>query len=301
MEFTHLSGKTVVVTGGSDGVGKAAVEAFVVAGANVVIIGRNEAKTAAAAHAIMTRTGRRAVTWEIADLSRRDSVIDVAARLRARLPCINVLVNNAGAIFLDRQMTADGFERTFALNHLHYFLLTLLLLDRLAAAAASGAPARVVCVSSRAHVNARLNLDDLQLEHGYSGWRAYANSKLCNILFTQALARRLDPSKCVVQAMHPGLVSTRFATNNGAIGRVLRRLMDVVSITSAAGADTLVWLADADDARVDSGSYWVKRKRTMPSTAARNHEYAERLWHQSTSLSTIDADALIMTARMSRP
>jgi len=301
MEFTHLAGKTVVVTGGSDGVGKAAVEAFVIAGASVVMIGRNEAKTAAAAHSIMSRTGRRAVTWEIADLSRHDAVTEVAARLRARLSRIDVLVNNAGAMFLDRQVTADGLEQTFALNHLHYFSLTLLLLDRLAAAATVDAPARVICVSSRAHMNARLNLDDLQLERGYGGWRAYANSKLCNILFTQALARRLDPTRCVVHAMHPGVVSTRFATNNGTVGRVLRRLMDVVSISPAAGADTVVWLADADDARIDSGAYWVKRTRTTPSTAARNHEYAERLWQQSAALSTLDADALIMAARVSRP
>ncbi len=300
MDFTHLAGKTVVVTGGSDGVGKAAVEAFVVAGATVVMIGRNEAKTAAAAHSIMSRTGRRAVTWEIGDLSRQDAVVDVAERLRARLPRIDVLCNNAGAMFLDRQLTADGLERTFALNHLQYFSLTLLLLDRLVPAATAGSPARVICVSSRAHTHARLNLDDLQLTRGYGGWRAYANSKLCNILFTQALARRVDPTKCVVHAMHPGVVSTRFATNNGAVGRVLRRLMDVVSITPAAGADTLVWLADADEARVDSGAYWLKRKRTMPSTAARNSDYAERLWYQSAILSQIDADTRIAAAGVSR-
>ena len=140
-----------------------------------------------------------------------DAVAALAERLRGRHPVIHVLANNAGALFLDRETTADGVERTLALNHLAYVQLTLALLDPLLAAARPGAPARVLCVSSRAHENARVDVDDLSLARGYGGWRAYANSKLCNIWFAQGLAQRLDPSLVVAHSLHPGVVRTRFA------------------------------------------------------------------------------------------
>ena len=291
-----LVGKTVVVTGASDGIGKAAVRAFVDAGASVMMIGRNEAKTAAAASRIMSESGRRVITWEIADLSRQDAVRDLAHRLRSRVPTIDILVNNAGALFLERAVTADGLERTFALNHLNYFTLTLLLLNQLAAAAKPDAPVRIINVSSRAHRAARLNLDDPQLVHGYGGWRAYSNSKLCNILFTDALARRMNPLQIVAHSMHPGVVSTRFASNNGARGRLLRRVMDWVSVTPEQGADTIVWLASASEALSGSGYYWEKRARQTPSATARDEQVAERLWNMSASLAHIDADRLVAEA-----
>ena len=282
-----------MLTGASDGIGRAAARAWVERGASVVMIGRNEAKTAAAASSIMSATGRRAVTWEIADLSRQDAVREVASRLRDRLSRIDVLANNAGAIFLDHGVTSEGMERTFALNHLAYFTLTLLLLDRVAASALPGSPARVINVSSRAHENAYLDTDDLQMTQGYGGWRAYANSKLCNILFTRALARRLDPARVVVHAMHPGVVTTRFATNNGPMGRLMRRAMDVVAVDAERGADTLVWLAECEEARTTTGDYWVKRQRRTPSRSARDPETAEELWNRSARLAGLDADALV--------
>ncbi len=303
-----LEGKTVVVTGASDGIGKAAVRAYVAAGASVVMVGRNEAKTAAAAHSILsniggpsgtasgTASGRRPITWEIADLSRQDAVHDLADRLVARLPRIDVLANNVGALFLERAVTPDGFERTFALNHLSYFTLTLRLLPTLVAASRPGAPARVLSVSSRAHKNAHPALDDLQLERSFSGWTQYANSKLYNIWFTRALARRLDPLRVVAQAMHPGVVSSRFATNNGGMGRLLRRAMDLVSVTPLEGADTLVWLSYAPDAREGSGDYWVKRRRVTPSRTARDDARAELLWTTTSQLTGLDADQLIRDA-----
>lgn len=291
-----LVGKTVVVTGASDGIGKAAVRAFVDAGAMVMMIGRNEAKTSAAASRIMSESGRRAIMWEIADLSRQDAVRDLAQRLRSRVPTIDILVNNAGAVFLDRAVTAEGLERTFALNHLNYFTLTLLLLNQISAAATKHSPARIINVSSGAHRAARLDLNDLQLVHGYGGWRAYANSKLCNVLFTHALVRRLDPSYVVAHAMHPGMVSTRMATNNGARGRFLRRMMDLVSISPEQGADTILWLATAADALTTSGDYWEKRKRVPPSASARDDVLADRVWRASETLAHIDADQLIVEA-----
>jgi len=299
---THpsLAGKTIVVTGASDGIGQAAVRAYAAAGASVIMIGRNEAKTAAAANAIRRSLGNAAdlpvISWEIADLSRQAEVHAVADRVMARAPRIDVLANNVGAIFLDRELTPDGFERTFALNHLSYVTLTLRLLAPLLAASRPGAPSRVLTVSSRAHENASPVLDDLQRERDFGGWSQYANSKLYNIWFTRALARRLDPTRLVTQALHPGVVRTRFATNNGRMGGLLRRVMDVVSVTPEQGADTLVWLSHADDALAGSGDYWVKRRRTSPSRTARDDARAEQLWTRTSQLTGLDADQFIRDA-----
>ncbi|MBL0173075.1 MAG: SDR family NAD(P)-dependent oxidoreductase [Gemmatimonadaceae bacterium] len=289
-----------MITGASDGIGRAAVHAFAAAGARVIMVGRNEAKTVAAARAIMGETGSRRVDWEIADLSRQEAVRDLALRLRQRAPRIDVLVNNAGAVFLERELTAEGFERTFALNHLAYFSLTLLLLESLSSAASPGHPSRVVCVASRAHRDAHLRVDDLQSERGYAGWRAYANSKLANVLFARALATRLDPARIVVHAMHPGVVSTRFGVNNGRRGRLMRRIMDVVSIGPDAGADTLVWLSTADAPGHSSGDYWVKRARIDPSEAALDDTLGQSLWVHSAALSHLDPDALIAASGAAR-
>ena len=293
----RFDGQVVIVTGASDGIGRAAVRRYAAEGARVVMVGRNEAKTRAAAHAIMSETGRRDITVEIADLSRQDAVRDLAARLLAAHPRIHVLANNAGAMFLERRETVDRLERTFALNHLSYFTLALLLLPALYRAAAPGAPARIVNVSSRAHENARPDLDDLQLAQGFGGWRAYANSKLFNIWFTRSLSRHLDATRVVTHALHPGVVRTRFATNNGRMGRLLRGLMDVVSITPDEGADTLVWLSGAPEAARTTGQYWRTRRERTPSRTARRDDWADTLWHRSAALAGLDADALTAQAR----
>ena len=295
-----LTGRTIIVTGASDGIGRACSRALAAAGATVVMIGRNEAKTVAAARAIMAETGSRSVNWEIANLLGQEAVHDLARRLQDRWPRADTLVNNAGALFLERQVTPEGLERTFALNHLAYFTLTLLLLPTLAASATPGHAARVVNVASRSHRDARLRLDDLQNEHQYAGWRAYSNSKLCNLLFTRALAHRLDPAKVVVHALHPGVVSTRFAVNNGRRGRLMRRVMDVVSIDAVAGADTMVWLCVDDAALSTSGDYWVKRARIDPSPAALDASLAESLGSASADLADLDADALVAASGAAR-
>lgn len=290
---TPIRGQTVVITGASDGIGRAAARALVIAGAHVVMIGRNEAKTAAAARALMSETGSRTVTWDIADLSRTEAVRELAARLSVRYPQIHVLINNAGAVFMEHQRTADGIERTFALNHLAYFSLSLLLLDSLAAASEPGHPARIIAVSSRAHKAARLTLRDVQLDQRFRGWRAYANSKLANLLMVRSLAARLNPAIITVHAVHPGLVRSRFATNNGFRGRLLRRLWKRFSIAPAEGADTLAWLTMAPINEIGNGHYWVRRQRTLPSLQAQTDELAEGLWNISEVLTGLHADALI--------
>jgi NAD(P)-dependent dehydrogenase (short-subunit alcohol dehydrogenase family) len=191
---------------------------------------------------------------------------------------LDVLINNAGALFTERSVTVDGIERTFALNHLAYFLLTNLLLDRLRAAA----PSRVVNVASGAHRRGELHWDDLQLtRYGGQGWTAYQQSKLANILFTRELARRLDGTGVTANCLHPGFVETGFGRNNGPLARALLWLTRPIQRTPAQGADTLVWAAtDASLAGV-SGRYLQDRAERTPARQATRDEDARRLWDVS--------------------
>jgi retinol dehydrogenase-12 len=283
-----LTGQTVVITGASDGIGFALAEAVAAAGAQVVLVGRNAAKTRHAASVIGTRTGSDRVTVETADLLYLDEQAALAERLRTAHPRLHALVNNAGALFLERQLTRDGLERTFALNHMAYVQLGLRLLPALLSASQPGRPARLINVASRAHTGARLRLDDLQGAHRFSGWSAYANSKLANILFTRALARRIDATALCVHAVHPGLVASRFAANNGAVGRLQRRIMDCVAISNAAGADTPAWLLGSPEGSTHTGGYWVRRARVTPTFAARDDALAEGLWTRSLAIARLE-------------
>ncbi len=285
-----LRDRTVVITGASDGIGRALAERCARAQAHVVMVGRNEAKTRHAASVIMNRTGSRTVTVEIADLLFLEEQHALGERLRGKYPSVYALVNNAGALFLDREETRDGLERTFALNHVAYVTLALRLLPSLLAQQGHQ-PARIVNIASRAHVGARLNFDDLQNTKGYSGWRAYGQSKLANILFTRALATRLDARRVTVHAVHPGLVASRFAANNGVFGRLQRKLMDLFSVSSMAGSDTAAWLLTSSAGATTSGGYWVRREHTKPSSAARDEHTANALWDATIDLASLH-DAL---------
>src|SRR6266542_3245682 len=206
---------------------------------------------------------------ELADLSSLRDVRELAGRL-SRLDRLDVLINNAGLVLARRQVSADGFEYTFALNHLAPFLLTGLLREKLAASA----PARVITVSSAAHRAARLDLADLQLTGHFNGWRAYANSKLANILFTRELASRLTGTGVTANCVHPGTVNTRFGRGIG------RRFL----LSAAQGADTVVYLASSPDVAGATGGYYIKRRLRAPSGAARDPATARRLWAISAEL-----------------
>lgn len=293
-----LRDRVVVVTGASDGVGRAVADAVVAAGGEVVLVGRNRAKTEHVASSLASKHGRRAVHVEIADLLYLDEQRALAERIGHRWLSIYGLVNAAGALFLDRQETRDGLERTFALNHLSYMVLALTLLPNLLAASvpdgsvtapdAPPVPARIINVASRAHQGARLKLDDLQSRVRYSGWGAYGRSKLANILFTRALAARVDSARLTVHAMHPGLVATRFAANNGVSGRLQRRVMDWFSISPAAGADTVAWLLGEGPGADSTGGYWAKRRRAALSRAAQDPATAAALWDATISLAGLE-------------
>ena len=239
-----------MITGGSDGIGYVAARELARMGATVVIAGRNNTKTAAAVERIIGETGNRDVRYMLADLSSQGDVLRLADQVKQQVPRLDVLVNNAGAIFLSNRRSVEGIEMTFALNHLGYFLLTTLLLDLLKAST----PARIVNVSSSSHFSAgNFRLEDLPKPGSNGGYRAYGRSKLCNILFTYELARRLEGSGVTVNALHPGLVRTNIARNNGLLGRVVNFFIGARGVDAVKGAETLNYLATSPEVAGDHG------------------------------------------------
>ena len=277
-----MKGKTVVITGGTSGIGEVAAEKLAHLGARIVLVARDRLR----AEPVLTRIGeansqvQHAVHY--ADLSRLAEMKRVAAEIAASEPAIDVLINNAGAVFARRQESADGLEMTFALNHMAYFVVTNGLLERLKATPG----ARVISTSSDAHKTGRLDFDDLQSERSYVGFRVYGTSKLCNILFTRALARRLEGTGVTANCLHPGFVDTRFADNNeGMLGFAVGVLKKIAAITPEAGATTIVYLASSDEVAGKSGGYYYKCAPATPTAAARNDANAERLWTASEVIS----------------
>ena len=270
-----MEGKVCVVTGATSGIGKAVATAGARLGATVVLVGRDRRRTEAAAAEIGSVSASPPQA-EIADLASLEQVRGLAGRL-AGLERIDVLINNAGLVLRERRITPDGFEHVFAVNHLAPFLLTSLLLPKLTASA----PARVVTVTSDAHSAARLDLSDPNLERGWDSWRAYANSKLANILFTRELARRLDGTGVTANCAHPGVVRTGFGRDARPLLRLGITIARPFMASPERGADTIVYLASSPDVAGQSGGYYVKRQRREPSPAARDEGAARELWQIS--------------------
>ena len=253
-------------------------------GAKLILVARDRAKAEAMAILLRDQHPGLDADIHIADLFSLGQVRRLAADLLKAAPRIDVLINNAGAIFAKRETTADGLERTFALNHMAYFLLTALLLDRLKASA----PARIVNVASEAHRNAALDFDDLQTERNYSGWLAYRRSKLANILFTRELARRLEGTGVTANCLHPGFVATSFGDNNGGPFRLAVGLAKrFMAISQQQGGETLVYAASAPEIAGLSGVYFDKNRPREPSAAAQDAEAAKRLWNASGQLASL--------------
>jgi NAD(P)-dependent dehydrogenase (short-subunit alcohol dehydrogenase family) len=272
--------KVCVITGATSGIGLAAAEALATLGANLVLIARDPARGAIALRRLRECAPSSRISIHNADLERMSEMRRLGAELRAAYPRIDVLVNNAGAQFERRGLTEDGLERTFALNHMAYFLLTYELRERLAAST----PARVINVASQAHVNARLDFDDLNLEHGYGGWLAYSRSKLANILFTRELARRFRPAGVTANALHPGFVASRFGYNNSGLFRIKLFLAKRVAISPETAAETIVHLASVPELATATGGYYVRSMPAEPSEAARDDAAARRLWDMSNEI-----------------
>jgi NAD(P)-dependent dehydrogenase (short-subunit alcohol dehydrogenase family) len=269
---------TVVLTGATRGIGRAAAVELARRGAELAVVGRDTGRVRATADEARSAGGDAPVHEHVADLTRMDDVRRLAAELLATYPRIDVLANNAGAMFTSRQVTPDGFEQTFALNHLAPFLLTNLLLERL-----TDSHARVVTTASDAHKGAVLDLDDLQSERGrFRPGRAYSRSKLCNVLFTRELQRR-NPA-IAANCLHPGVIRTGFAKNNGTLARIGATLAGPFLRSPETGARPLVWLALDPAARELRGQYVDRKRPAEPTAQAKDGRLAKELWERSEAL-----------------
>lgn len=274
-----MEGKVVVMTGATSGIGEVAAERLAEAGATILFVARDQ-RRAEATLARLAAKSRAPHRFYRADLSSLSEMKRVGAAIAAEAPRVDVLVNNAGAMFSSRRETADGLELTFALNHMSYFVLTAALLEKLKASA----PARVVSTASAAHQGARLDFDDLQNKKNYSGMRAYSRSKLCNILFTRELARRLQGTGVSANCLHPGFVATRFGDEAGGAVGLLIPLAKLFGRRPEKGAETIVHLASSPDVASESGFYYFDCRKTTPSAAAQDDEASRRLWAASEKL-----------------
>lgn len=279
-----IQGKVVVITGATSGIGQVAAEKLAAMGARMVLVGRDPARGEAALARLNQIAPGAKHTIHYGDLSRLSEMKRVAAEIAQAEPRVDVLVNNAGALFNARQVTEDGFELTFATNHLSYFVMAHGLRERLAASA----PARIVNTSSNAHRRARIDLDDLQSARDFSGFMVYSRSKLMNILFTRELARRLSGTGVTGNSLHPGFVATRFGDQSGGWFSYMVRFWKNFAITPEEGAATIVYLASSPEVESVTGKYFYKCRPSTPTRAAQDDAAAKRLWAETAKLAGLE-------------
>ncbi len=281
-----LAGKTALISGATNGIGFEAAVILAREGANLIIVGRDAARTADSLAEVKRRSGASSVESLLCDFSSQASIRKLAADFRTRHQRLDLLVNNAGTVSRERKLTADGIEQTFAVNHLGYFLLTNLLLDLLVASA----PARVVNVASAGHYQGTLDFDDLGYARGYKTLRAYFRSKLGNVLFTRKLARRLEGKGVTVNALHPGAVATNIWSDVPAWTQpILAVMKKLFMITPEQGAQTITYLATSPEVEGKSGLYFEKNRMKAPSKLAQDDALADRLWSESARLVKLPA------------
>ena len=272
-----LAGRTCLVTGATSGIGEETALGLARHGARVLIVGRSRERGARSLARIRAQSGNDAVELLLADLASLAAIRRLAQEVLEACPQLHVLVNNAALVTLRRSTSVDGFETMFAVNHLAYFALTNLLLERLVASA----PARIVSVASNAHRFGRIDLEDLQSERRFGAMRSYGRTKFANILFTTELARRLEGTGVTANCLHPGGVATRLGHDNGLLGRAAARLLKPFLLTPARGAATSLYLATAPELEAVSGRYFANRHEARPSPGAQDPGLARRLWKMS--------------------
>lgn len=283
MENNTMKGKICLVTGATAGIGEATALLLAKLGATVVGVGRNPAKIENSIRMIKGKSGNPDVTFLMADLSSQKDVRELAQQFKKQYGRLDVLVNNAGATFAERQESIDGIEMTFALNHLGYFLLTNLLLDLLE----KSAPARIIVVSSSLHKMGKLDFADIPFDNGYTRSKAYQRTKLANIAFTYELAQRLSNQSVTVNAMNPGLVATNVGNSAGGFTAMVKGIVDKIGgITPEEGARTIIYLASSPEVSGVSGRYFVKEKSIPSSKISYDLEFCRELWELSESLTT---------------
>lgn len=281
-----LRGRTALITGASSGIGYETTKALARAGATVLTVSRPSGKGAAFTERLRQETGNHDVHYLPADLANLGEVRRVAEEVRVRFTRLDVLLNNAGAFFSERQTTADGFEKTLALNHLAYFLLTHLLLEPLL----ESPSARIVNVSSQAERLGQIHFGNVMLERGYNGWKAYGQSKLANLLFTYELARRVASTSVSVNALHPGGVASGFGSGNGGVGALILKLVRPFFKSPEEGAQTSIYLAASPAVEGISGRYFIDCKPASSSKRSRDQEVQARLWRLSEALVGLTGD-----------
>jgi NAD(P)-dependent dehydrogenase (short-subunit alcohol dehydrogenase family) len=276
-----MSGQTVLVTGATSGLGLEASVKLAGMGAEVVLVARDRARGEAAVADVQKRSGSRTVSVMYCDFASLTQIRALATEVSAKHSTLHVLVNNAGSVSATRVLTEDGIERTFAVNHLGVFLLTNLLLDILM----RSAPARVVTVASAAHRQGTLPFDDLQFEHGgYGTNRAYARSKLANVLFTVELARRLAGTGVTANCLHPGVVATNIWSHAPWYTQPLIAVGKLFMTSAEQGAETIVYLAASPEVQGLTGGYYERNRIVPPSRLAQDEALARRLWERSAAL-----------------
>lgn len=286
-EKAYMKDKRILITGATNGIGKAAALELANMEAEVIIVGRNPQKTQRVLNELKITSGNHNMNMLIADLSSIEQIRQLADEFLTKYDSLDVLINNAGAMFSEYKQSKDGLEMTFALNHISYFLLTNLLLDKLKHTAQAKGEARIINVSSGAHMaaNKGIKLDNLYEDKSYSMFGAYGSSKLANILFTYELANRLEGSGVTVNALHPGFVDSGFGNNtHGFISFMTGIMQRLVAKSSEEGAETPVYLAASPEVKGITGKYWQNKQQTKSSKISYNHQQQLKLWEVSAEI-----------------
>jgi len=280
--MTDMNGKVCLVTGATDGIGKVSARVLAEKGAKVIIVGRNPEKSATVLAELKSSSGNENIDLLMADLAVMQEVRDLAEQVISHYDRLDILLNNAGGYFAKHELTSDGLERTFALNHMSYFLLTNKLMELLK----SSAPARIVNVSSDAHYGVDMDFENLNGEQEYKAWKAYQKSKLANVLFTYELLKKV-PADITVNCLHPGFVATNFGHNiGGFFGPVLKIAQRISAIDPEEGAKTSTFLCSAPEVKGVSGKYFYKCQPKTSSRESRNMDTGKRLWQISSDIAS---------------